>query len=119
MSSIETVLQESRTFPPPPASALGFPFSHIPSLEDYRALHKLSITNPEQFWGNEAERLSWFKPYQRVLDWQPPDAKWFTGGLLNACYNCVDRHVQAGHGDEIALIWEGEPVGPRTSHPAP
>ncbi len=51
-----------------------------------------------------------------MLEWNAPDAKWFVGGKLNACYNCVDRHVQAGNGDECAIVWEGEPVGPQTSH---
>lgn len=60
------------------------------------------------FWEKCAERLDWIKRWDQVLDWQAPFAKWFLGGKLNACYNCVDRHVTAGHGDVLALIWEGE-----------
>jgi acetyl-CoA synthetase len=64
------------------------------------------------FWGAQAERLSWETPYTEVLDWSDaPFAKWFVGGKLNVAYNCVDRHVEAGNGDRVAIHWEGEPVG--------
>ncbi|MGV0799641.1 acetyl-coenzyme A synthetase N-terminal domain-containing protein, partial [Mycolicibacterium elephantis] len=64
------------------------------------------------FWAKQAERLSWDTPFSEVLDWSDaPFAKWFVGGKLNVAYNCVDRHVEAGHGDRVALYWEGEPVG--------
>ncbi len=114
---IASLLTERRVFAPKPAGELGFPFWHVPSLEDYKRLHARSIADPQGFWGTAARELSWFKHWDEVLEWKAPDAKWFVGGKLNACYNCVDRHVQAGHGDEPAIIWEGEPVGPRTSHP--
>jgi acetyl-CoA synthetase len=117
-TTISTALVERRLFPPPSASSLGFSRWHVGSLEEYRALHRRSIEDPEGFWGEEARRLAWFEPWRRVLSWEPPDARWFEGGQLNACYNCVDRHVQAGHGEDTALIWEGEPLGPRTSHPS-
>lgn len=62
------------------------------------------------FWAAQADRLSWVTPYTEVLDWSDaPFAKWFVGGKLNVAYNCVDRHVEAGHGDRIAIHWEGEP----------
>ena len=62
------------------------------------------------FWAEQAERLDWDKKWDRVLDWDnPPFAKWFVGGTLNAAYNCVDRHVEAGRGDKVALHWVGEP----------
>src|ERR1700682_979206 len=65
----------------------------------------------EDFWKEEAlERVSWFKPFDQVLEWKLPYAKWFLGGKLNVCYNCVDRHVEAGRGDKVAYYWEGEPV---------
>lgn len=65
----------------------------------------------EGFWAEQAERLSWDQKWDRVLDWDdPPFAKWFVGGRLNAAYNCVDRHVEAGNGDKVALHWVGEPV---------
>ena len=116
---ISSVLQETRVFPPPSASSLGIPSWVVGSRAEYDALHARSLRDPDAFWAEEAARLAWFTPFTQVLEWHPPDAKWFLGGTLNACYNCVDRHVQAGFGEQPALIWEGEPLGPRTSHPAP
>jgi acetyl-CoA synthetase len=64
------------------------------------------------FWAKQANRLSWETPFSEVLDWsEAPFAKWFVGGKLNVAYNCVDRHVEAGNGDRVAIHWEGEPVG--------
>jgi acetyl-CoA synthetase len=64
------------------------------------------------FWAEQANRLSWETPFTDVLDWsEAPFAKWFVGGKLNVAYNCVDRHVEAGNGDRVAIQWEGEPVG--------
>ncbi len=116
---IDSTLREKRVFQPPTPVSLGFPKWHVPSIEDYRALHARSIADPNGFWREEGARLSWFHPFEHVLEWEPPDAKWFGGGTTNACYNCVDRHVQAGFGEQTAIVWEGEPVTPRTSHPAP
>ena len=68
------------------------------------------------FWGEQANRLAWETPFTEVLDWsQPPFAKWFVGGKLNVAYNCVDRHVEAGHGDRVAIHWVGEPVDDQRS----
>ncbi|MBL8744817.1 MAG: acetate--CoA ligase [Phycisphaerae bacterium] len=114
--NFDSVLNENRVFKPVPATALGFNRWHIDSLEEYKALHAFSINDPAGFWGAEAARLSWFRKWDTVLEWTAPDARWFVGGKLNACYNCVDRHVQAGHGEQTAIVWEGEPVAPRTSH---
>ncbi|MDT5222958.1 MAG: acetyl-CoA synthetase, partial [Mycobacterium sp.] len=62
------------------------------------------------FWAEQADRLSWATPHTEVLDWSDaPFARWFVGGKLNVAYNCVDRHVEAGHGDRVAIHWEGEP----------
>jgi acetyl-CoA synthetase len=67
------------------------------------------------WWAKQAERLDWAEPYTEVLDWSsPPFAKWFVGGKLNASYNCVDRHVEAGRGDKVAFHWEGEPGDTRS-----
>ena len=64
------------------------------------------------FWAEQANRLHWSTPFTEVLDWSDaPFAKWFVGGRLNVAYNCVDRHVEAGNGDRVAIHWEGEPVG--------
>ncbi len=109
-SGIESILQENRVFPPPQAAALGFPRWHVASLDEYRRLHRQSIDDPEGFWGQEARNLAWSRPWTKVLDWNPPDARWFVGGKLNACYNCLDRQVDSGHGDQVALVWEGEPM---------
>jgi acetyl-CoA synthetase len=92
---------------------------HVPSMEEYKRLHARSISRPDEFWSEQALQLRWTKPWTQVLDWNPPDAQWFVGGKLNACYNCVDRHVDEGFGDEVGLIWEGEPVGLHTAHPKP
>jgi acetyl-CoA synthetase len=117
--NISSILNESRTFAPPRAADLGLAPWHIGSLDDYRRLHAQSLADPERFWAAEAARLAWFKPFDTVLEWNPPDARWFLGGELNASYCCLDRHILEGHGDAPALIWEGEPVAPRTAHPAP
>src|SRR5882724_8326620 len=66
------------------------------------------------FWEEQAKRLSWATPWTQVLDWQSPFAKWFVGGTLNVAYNCLDRHVESGHGDQVAYYWEGEPGDTRT-----
>ncbi|HEY2044753.1 MAG TPA: acetate--CoA ligase, partial [Jatrophihabitans sp.] len=67
------------------------------------------------FWRDQAKRLSWQTPWTEILDWSgAPYAKWFVGGRLNVAYNCVDRHVESGHGDQIAYRWEGEPGDTRT-----
>ena len=64
----------------------------------------------EEFWETEArERVTWFEPFSELLDWKPPYAKWYLGGKLNVCFNCVDRHVEAGLGSKVAYHWEGEP----------
>ncbi len=107
---IESALHETRTFPPPPADALGMPAWHVASMDDYRALHKRSLDDPEGFWGEIARELHWFSPWSKVLEWNAPDARWFVGGKTNICYNCVDRQVESGHGDDPAIVWEGEPA---------
>ena len=90
------------------------PTAHINSLHAYRQMYARSIENPEEFWGQEARRrLTWQHPFQQVSDSDFPNGEiaWFLGGRLNACENCVDRHVANGHGDDIAIIWEGDEPG--------
>jgi acetyl-CoA synthetase len=65
----------------------------------------------EGFWAQQAELLTWYERWDSVLDWDPPWVKWFQGGKLNVCHNCVDRHVENGLGDRVAYHWEGEPEG--------
>jgi acetyl-CoA synthetase len=117
--AISSSLIERRTFPAPSAGKLGVGRFHVDSLADYHRLHARSIADPNGFWAEEASKLAWFRRWDKVLDWQVPDAKWFIGGTLNACYNCVDRHVQDGFGEQVAIVWEGEPIAPRTHHPVP
>ncbi len=108
---IDSVLHESRVFEPPADAAKRLGGAWIPDLETYSSLWRRSVEDPEAFWDEQArEHLPWFKTYERVLDWNCPDARWFTGGKTNACHACVDRQVESGHGDEVAIVWEGEPV---------
>ncbi|GAA5179714.1 acetate--CoA ligase [Rugosimonospora acidiphila] len=101
--NIDALLSEGRTYPPPPEFAAGA--NAGPGFYD---------RDPDEFWTEQGrERVSWFTPFETLREWNPPYAKWYLGGTLNACYNCVDRHVEAGNGDRIAFHWEGEPVGDR------
>jgi acetyl-CoA synthetase len=104
--SITSVLTETRSFPPPAAFASQ---AHINSMAQYEALWNQAKENPEGFWAEQAQVLAWDKPWDKVLDWQPPFAKWFVGGQLNAAYNCVDRHCVGPNKNKAAIIWEGEP----------
>ena len=83
--------------------------SHISSLDHYKSLYAESIKSPEHFWGKIAKRIDWYEPWTRVSNYnfKKGDINWFTGGKLNASYNCIDRHINAGYGDEVAIIWEG------------
>ena len=116
-TGIESVLNENRTFPPSGAfssSGRGVrPIEpYISSLEQQRELYARSLEDPEAFWGDAAKELHWFTPWSKTLDWNAPDAKWFVGGKTNLSYNCLDRQIAAGVGDQLALIWEGEPTNP-------
>ena len=103
---LDSTLRENRVFPPPEEFSRK---AHIKSLEEYEALYKQSIEDPESFWAGAAKELHWFKPWDKVLDWNLPWAKWFVGGKINLSYNCVDRHVHSARRDKTAIIWEGEP----------
>ena len=83
--------------------------AHISSLEQYGELYKRSINDPIEFWEKIAQRLDWYKPWNKVreFDFVNGEIEWFSGGELNACYNCIDRHINEGHGEDIAIIWEG------------
>ncbi len=109
--AIKSILEENRVFNPPREAAERLGGAWIDSMESYQEMWRRSVDEPERFWETEAkEHLHWFKPFEQVLSWNPPDARWFEGGLTNACHTCVDRQVEEGHGDEVAIIWEGEPV---------
>lgn len=91
--------------------------AHISSQEQYQKVYEESVSDPAGFWARQAERLHWFKKWDRVVDYDFVDANitWFRGGKLNVSYNCLDRHVEAGFGDRTAIIWEGnEPAEDRT-----
>ena len=98
----------SKVFPPANTS---YPIddAHVSSMAQYHDMYTESVTNPEGFWSSVAERITWFKRWDKVreYDFVKADIKWFDGGKLNASYNCLDRHVESGHGDVAALIWEG------------
>jgi acetyl-CoA synthetase len=100
--AIEALASEQRTFPPSPD------FVARAGIKD-RSLYDKAAADPEAFWAEQAESLSWVRKWDRVLEWDPPFAKWFVGGQLNVSYNCLDRHVEAGRGDRVAYYWEGEP----------
>ncbi|GIF19861.1 acetyl-CoA synthetase [Actinoplanes tereljensis] len=105
--SLENLYSETRTFPPPEqlAADANIKAGEYTEADDDRLA----------YWAKQAERLTWTKPWDEVLDWSnPPFAKWFIGGELNVAYNCVDRHVEAGRGDKVAIHWEGEPGDTRT-----
>ena len=104
---------ESKSPPIYPPSKAFSARSHVGSMEEYRELYEQSINDPESFWSEHANRLTWTKPWNtlRKWDYKKAEIQWFLGGRLNACYNCVDRHVENGRGDEVALIWEGNDPG--------
>ncbi len=101
--ALSNLMHEERRFPPPAALA---EHANVGAEAYQRAAQ-----DREAFWAEQAERLDWGQKWDRVLDWDnPPFAKWFTGGTINAAVNCVDRHVTAGNGDKVAIHWVGEPA---------
>jgi acetyl-CoA synthetase len=104
--SIESVSQEQRVFPPPPAFAER---ARVASFEAYARLYERSIADPEGFFREQAGELRWTRKPEKVLEWNPPFAKWFSDGTLNLADNCIDRHVEGGRANKAAIIWEGEP----------
>jgi len=104
---LETILDESREFPPPEPFRNG---SHVSSFEAYQELYKKSVDDPEAFWSEVAEELDWHKKWDKVLDeTEAPFYKWFVGGKTNISENCLDRHLKSATRNKAAIIWEGEP----------
>ncbi|TDE85820.1 acetate--CoA ligase [Deinococcus sp. S9] len=101
---IENVLHENRVIAPSPEFAARARITR----EQYEAMYRRSLDDPEGFWGDVARELVWMKPWERVLDWQEPHAQWFVGGETNVAYNALDRNVARGLGDKVAILWEGE-----------
>lgn len=104
--TIETLLREERKYPPPPE------FVAQANISDPQ-IYQRAKDDPEGFWREMAGVIEWFKEPTHVLDWNPPFAKWYADGQLNASYNCLDRHLQS-RGNKTALLWEGEPGDSRS-----
>jgi acetyl-CoA synthetase len=101
--TIDTMLLEERRYEPDPEFA-----------RQANAQPEIYERGWEEFWETEGRnRVTWFEPFSTLYEWEPPYAKWYLGGKLNVCFNCVDRHVEAGKGDKVAYYWEGEPEGER------
>jgi acetyl-CoA synthetase len=102
-NTIDTMLLEERRYEPDPEFA-----------RQANAQPEIYEQGWEDFWEREGRnRVTWFEPFTSLYEWNPPYAKWYLGGKLNVCFNCVDRHVEAGNGDKFAYFWEGEPDGER------
>ena len=104
-NSIESILHESRMFPPPKEFSDS---AEVKTFEEYEKLYAEAAADPEAFWATQAENLHWFKKWETVLEWNEPFAKWFVGGKLNISYNCLDRHLETSRKNKAAIIWEGE-----------
>ncbi|MCK4325089.1 MAG: acetate--CoA ligase, partial [Armatimonadetes bacterium] len=104
---LSRLLIEERVFEPPAD------FAAAAVVQD-PSVYERAEADPEAFWAEMAEQLDWYEKWDEVLRWDPPHAEWFVGGKLNACYNCVDRHVHNGRRNQAAIIWEGEPGERRT-----
>jgi acetyl-CoA synthetase len=100
--AIETMQVEHRRYPPAPE------FSRQANAQP--DIYELGF---DELWTQEAQRISWFGAWNQLYEWKPPYAKWYLGGKLNVCFNCVDRHVDHGRQDKVAYYWEGEPEGDR------
>jgi acetyl-CoA synthetase len=105
--ALEALMQEGRTFPPPGDFRKT-------ALDTDAKVYEEAERDWQGFWAQQALDLDWAKEWQSILEWDLPFAKWFVGGKLNVAYNCLDRHVDAGHGDQVAFYWEGEPGDTRT-----
>ena len=104
---IVNVMKEARLFPPSEEFSSK---ARIKSMEEYQKLWDEVNADPEKFWGQLAkEELHWFKPFDKVFEWDEPVAKWFVGGQTNVSYNCLDKHLDTHRRNKAAIIWEGEP----------
>jgi len=100
-------MANSNVYPPNPDFVRR---AHVSGMDEYRALYQKAADNPEQFWGELAEKeLHWFSKWSHVFEWNPPFAKWFVGAKTNASYNCLDRHLTTHRKNKVAILWEGEP----------
>ena len=104
MQEFDPHVLEEKPIPPPEEFSKK---ARVRSLEDYREMYAAAAADPEAFWGEQAKLLHWFEAPKKVLDWNPPHAKWFVGGKLNVSYNCLDRHLEK-NSNKPALMWEAE-----------
>jgi len=104
MQEFDPHVLEEKPIPPPAEFSKR---ARVKSLEEYRKLYDRAARDPEAFWTEQAKLIDWFAPFDRVLDWNIPHAKWFIGGKLNVAYNCLDRHLEK-RGNKPALLWEAE-----------
>lgn len=100
--TLDDLLHEDRTFPPPPD------FRDAAGVSDDRIWASAEL-DPEAYWANWANELHWFRKWDQVLSWDPPHSRWFDGGQINVAFNCLDRHLDGPRRTKPALIWEGEP----------
>src|SRR5437588_11223049 len=108
---IQSVLREARKFDPPTEFSQH---ARVKSMAEYQKLYDAAAADPEKFWAGVAGELHWFQKWNKVLEWDLPWAKWFSGGKINLSYNCLDRHVSGPRKNKAAIIWEGEPGEIRT-----
>ena len=110
--SMDSLMSESRTFPPPADLQAN---AHVSSVDQYEQMYKRSVEDPDAFWLEQAESLSWFKKPTKACEhtWDTKARKiehtWLADGELNACYNCLDRHLGTPIAKKAALVWQGEP----------
>src|SRR5262249_34141506 len=105
-------MSQAAVYPPPPEFVAK---AHVKGMEGYLDLYRRAEQDPEAFWGEIAAReLHWFEPWKKVLDWNPPVARWFDGARINVSYNCLDRHLTTHRKNKAAILWEGEPGETRT-----
>ncbi len=109
--NIESQLQESRVFEAPADFAAA---AHVKSRDEYEEIRRRASADPEAYWAALAGQLHWFKPWDKVLDWRAPFARWFDGGTTNLSYNCLDRHLDGPIRHKTAIQWEGEPGDTRS-----
>ena len=84
--------------------------ARVQGMEGYRALYDEAVHHPETFWADVAEKeIHWFEKWTKVVDWNPPEVKWFVGAKTNVSYNCLDRHLTTSRKNKAAILWEGEP----------
>jgi acetyl-CoA synthetase len=104
--TIVSMLQEKRVFPPPTELSKK---AYVKSMNEYMKLWERSVKDPSGFWADMATNVEWHKKWDKVLVGKFPDGKWFVGGKLNVCYNCIDKQIKSGKKDKVGLLWVGEP----------